>query len=271
MNHPNELQHLARAVLLRPALRRLRFQPIWSRLHRLALWGMNAGPAGSLGDSGEEWAIKWCAAQSSTHDTFVLFDAGANVGGYTQNAILALGDRLRAHCFEPSLATYRELERNLHRQPNVRLLPFGLTDIECTATLHSHAGGSKEASLVKRDMSHWGIAQSQTETVRLRRLDEYCREAGVDRIDLLKLDIEGHELKALQGAARMLEQGRIRHIQFEFGAPDIESRTFFKDLYYLLNPNYRLNRIVYRGLAPITSYSEFHENFVTTNFLAVAR
>lgn len=265
------LQHAVRVALLRPALRGPFFQPLWSRLHRLSLWGMNAGPGGSLSASGEAWALAWCAARTPADRPFVLFDAGANEGGYAVDARRLLGGRLQTHCFEPSPQSFRKLQANLGDCPSSRLQPFGLTDTERTATLFSHPGGSREASLVKRDLAHWGLEQSGTETVRLRRLDEYCREAGVDRIDLLKLDVEGHEAAALRGAGAMLAEKRIRHIQFEFGAPDIESRTFFKDLYRMLDPHYRLYRIVYQGLAGIPDYSEFHENFVTTNFLAVAR
>ena len=270
-NHAIPLERLARTVLLRPSLRRPEFQPVWSRLHRLALWGMNAGPGGSLTESGEAWVIRQCARQVPAGEPFVLFDGGANDGSYALDAIHIAGRHASVHCFEPSPVSYRKLTATFAAHPQVKTLNFGLSNQERTATLFSHPGGAKEASLVKRDIGHWGLEQTQSETVRLRRLDDYCREAGVERIDLLKMDIEGHELPALEGAGNLLAEKRIRNIQFEFGSPDIESRTFFKDLFQLLNQHYSLYRIVYQGLAPIQAYSEFHENFVTTNFLAVAR
>jgi FkbM family methyltransferase len=262
---------LARTTFLRPTLRTPIFQPIWNNLHRLALWGMNIGPAGTVDEGGEDWALAWCANRSPMNQPFVVIDGGANVGQYASHAIRVLGERLRLYSFEPSPRMFAKLSSKLGDRPNIELLPFGLSDSESEATLYSHVGGEAEASLIKRDMSHWGITQEQVDRVRLRRLDDVCRELKIARIDLLKLDVEGHEFQALTGAGRMLESGRIRCIQFEFGAPNIESRIFFKDLFKLLNPHYRINRIVHNGLQPIPHYSEFHETFATSNFLAVAR
>lgn len=271
MSTTSYTQQLARNIFLRPALRRPSLQPVWDTLHRLALWGKNIGPAGSVEDSSEEWALRWAVDQSATERPFVLFDAGANKGQYATQALALLGNRVQAHCFEPSPRTYAELTANLAGQQQVTLLPFGLSSQPGELKLYSHLGGSAEASLTKRDLSHWGIEQNIVETVALRTLDDYCEQSGIPRIDFLKIDVEGHEIEVLRGSAKMLGERRIRFVQFEFGSPDIESRTFFKDIFHFLNPNYRIFRIVYQGLVPIDTYSEFHETFATANFFAVAR
>jgi hypothetical protein len=49
-------------------------------------------------------------------------------------------------------------------------------------------------------------------------LDEYCAERGIDRIDFLKLDVEGAELEVVTGAGQLLERGAIRAILLEVGA-----------------------------------------------------
>lgn len=261
----------ARTVLLRPCFRSTSLQPLWTTLNRLSLWGMNIGPAGRVGESGEDWVLRWCLRQTPSGQPFVIIDGGANAGQYASRALAAIGKRLRIFCFEPSPGTFARLSSKLGSRPEVRLMPFGLSDSDCQRNLYSHQGGSAEASLARRDMSHWGITQDRVESVRLRCLTDVCREENISRIDFLKLDIEGHELQAMRGARELLEARRIRFIQFEFGAPNIESRTYFKDLFQLLNPNYRLYRIVHNGLAPIREYSEFLETFATVNFLGVAR
>jgi len=264
------LGQIRHSALLRSCRRPL-FQPLWRILHRVALFGMNIGPAGSIEGSGEDWALRWCAKQPPAGEPFVLFDGGANFGQYATRALSIVGSRLRIFCFEPSPGSFERLAANLGETPGLRLMPFGLSETDAECELYSYLGGEGEASVVRRDMSHWGITQNRIEKVRLRRLDDVCREEGIKEIDFLKLDVEGHELQALRGAEGMLDARRIRFIQFEFGAPDIEGRTFFKDIYKLLNPNYRIYRIVYHGLAPIDVYGEVHEVFVTTNFLAVSR
>ena len=69
----------------------------------------------------------------------------------------------------------------------------------------------------------------------------------------------------------MLESRAIAIIQFEFGNCNIASRTYFQDFYYLLEPNYRIYRILGHGLRPVRGYRESQEVFLTTNYLAVAK
>ncbi len=260
-----------RGALLRPTFRTTGFQPLWNTLHRLSLWGMNMGPGGGVESSGEQWVLQQILRDRPAGSPFVLFDVGANKGQYATEALALADADLNLYCFEPSPPTFQKLTSAVGGKRNVKLHNFGMSSAESEATLHYHVGGDAEASLVCRDLSHWGIAQNQQVTVKLRRLDEVAKELGVQQIDFLKLDVEGHELAALQGAGAMLGDGSIRAIQFEFGGPDIESRTFFKDLYHILNPHYTLFRIVYEGLDPVREYSEFLETFVTGNYLAVSR
>ena len=101
--------NLLRSVFLQPALRTPLFQPVWKNIHRLALWGMNIGPGGSVEKSGEEWVLNWCASKTDASQPFVLLDGGANVGQYATSALRLLGNRLRIFCFEPSPRTFAKL------------------------------------------------------------------------------------------------------------------------------------------------------------------
>ena len=60
-----------------------------------------------------------------------------------------------------------------------------------------------------RNLKHFGMTLDQTEDVSLLTLDEFCRMEPLQRIHFLKLDVEGHELKLLQGAHELLERGGI--------------------------------------------------------------
>ena len=96
-----------------------------------------------------------------------------------------------------------------------------------------------------------------------------ARRATSGRIDYLKLDIEGHELFALKGGARMLAERRVRFVQFEFGEANVDFRTYIRDFHSLLGPDYCLHRIVADGLRQIPAYSaELEEVFATINYLA---
>jgi hypothetical protein len=124
------------------------------------------------------------------------------------------------------------------------------------------------ASLHQIHQPHEEFKEEYTEKVSIDTIDFFCVKNEIKRIDYLKLDIEGHEYKALLGAKRMLAEKRITFIQFEFGECNIDSRTFFRDFYNLLNDNYNFYRIVSNGITRINEYTTDLETFATINYLA---
>ena len=123
------------------------------------------------------------------------------------------------------------------------------------------------ASLLARNLAYRNIVMDKVEEVPLSTIDIYCSENNIKQIHFLKLDIEGNELNALNGAERMIKERRIQFIQFEFGGTNIDSRTYFKDFWEKLSSEYNFYRIVENGIYPITSYREIFEIFTTINFL----
>lgn len=109
------------------------------------------------------------------------------------------------------------------------------------------------------------------EEIEIKTIDEFCSENEIRHIHFLKLDIEGHEKSALNGASKILSSGCVNFIQFEFGGCNIDSRTYFQDFYYQLKEDYKIFRIVKDGLFEIKHYKEIYEIFITTNFLAEKR
>ena len=68
----------------------------------------------------------------------------------------------------------------------------------------------------------------------------------------------------------MLEKNAIERIQFEFGNDYIDSRTFFRDIYfYLKNYNFKIYRILRDGLIEIKEYNSKKEIFRNSNFVAL--
>ena len=152
--------------------------------------------------------------------------------------------------------------------PNITANNIGLGDSENKTKLYSDFDGSGLASLYNRNLHHFGISMDKSEDIIISTMDTYCSINNIERVSLLKLDIEGHELKALKGAEKMINKNAIDFIQFEFGGCNIDSRTYFQDFYYLLNDNFRIYRILKDGLLEILEYDEIHEVFTTVNYLA---
>lgn len=243
-------------------------QQFWERLNALSLSGMNIGDSSSLSNSGELWVIDRLA-QHALDSAPTIFDVGANVGDYSLQ-VLSRCPAARLYCFEPSRKTFQLLSQNLADYKNAHLYNFGLGDKEESVTLYSDAETSGMASVYQRQLEHINVRMDWTEQVSLKTLDEFCRAQGVEHINLLKIDVEGHELNVLKGAQRLITSAAIDLIQFEFGGTDIDSRTFLKDFFNILRPNYRICRILKDGVSPLGAYQERFEIFVYSNFLAVS-
>ena len=102
-------------------------------------------------------------------------------------------------------------------------------------------------------------------------LDNYCFENKLERIHLLKVDVEGHEMEVLRGGEVIFSSNAIEMVLFEFGGCNIDTRTFLQDFFYFFREQHmNLYRITPSGyLYPLESYKEMQEQFITTNFLAM--
>jgi FkbM family methyltransferase len=242
-------------------------------LHKQALRGMNMGTGDDLAASGEAHLLDALGRELLGHAGVVAFDVGANKGDYSARLLQAWGASpgLTVYACEPSPSLHAALALRFPSAGAVRVLPFGLGAREEDRTLHLDAPGSGLGSLYARDLAHRGLALGRTETVRLRTLDDVCAEQRIERIELLKLDVEGHELAVLEGGRRMLDEGRIRRIQFEFGGCHVDARVFLRDFWNLLSPRYAIARVLQDGLQPVERYNERLEVFVTTNYLATLK
>ena len=238
----------------------------------LKLMGIGAGAG--VDSSGETAVLQML--NCSLEAPCCIFDVGSNQGQYL-NLILTHVPRagLSVHCFEPGRHTYELLEASLEGvdRSGVTLNNVALGATPGEMTLHYDEAGSGLASLTKRRLDHFGIAFAGSESVAVDTIDDYCGRNGIERIDLLKCDVEGHELDVFAGARGMFHSGSIGMATFEFGGCNIDTRTYFQDFYYFFEEaGMRVLRITPSGfLAPIDSYKEAYEQFTTTNFVALKR
>ena len=245
-------------------------QSLLERNVRMSQFLMGIGSGAGVQVSGEVAALNLLLR---THKPpYCIFDIGSNKGQYLGLVTQLLANTpYTLHCFEPSVWTFDKLKENALKKENVRLNNMALGKSVGEAVLYYNKQGSGLASFSKRRLEHFNIQFDQSETVRVGTVDQYCSDQQIDRIHLMKMDVEGHELEVLEGSSTMLERGAIDIIVFEFGGCNIDTRCFFQDFYYLFSAlNMKMFRVTPSGyLYPIYSYHEIFEQFRTTNYVAV--
>ena len=168
--------------------------------HRWIVYGKYEGSA----------FLDW--ARSHLKASSIVVDSGANIGQMTlymagwipQGLLLA---------FEPGSVARGWLKESLARNPHlpVEVVPVGLGAEEARKTLRQLGSEDLHGS--------WNQVADDGEGERMvvRRLADVLAERGISEVDLWKLDVEGYELPALEGAGRLLEGQKIRAVYAELG------------------------------------------------------
>jgi FkbM family methyltransferase len=192
-----------------------------------------------------------------------LIDVGANRGDWTA-AALAHNPQARIHVFEPDPRPFAAMQARSF-PPSIRLNAFAVGDERESRTFH-RAANSQLNSLYAEEAA--ARPMETTMTVEIETLDHYCADHGIDQIDYLKVDVEGHDLPVLRGAADMLSQGRIAYAQFEYGPNWVLSRTFLRDAFdFAASVNCTVYKVMPSGLQHHPTYHTQMDSFRLAYFV----
>lgn len=198
---------------------------------------------------------------------YVFIDIGANVGKYTQE-LRKRFVKSKIIAFEPSEATFQALQLNLNKIEGVECVNLALSDHSGHDLLYSNEPLSGLASLTQRDLGRFGIDFDSSELVSVDTLDNFLDSFKYNGPFILKIDVEGQELKVLKGCKKTL--ARTALIQFEFGGTNLDSRVFYKDLYeFFALTNFHLYRLKPNGAYLLTKYSELDELPLNSTYYAL--
>jgi FkbM family methyltransferase len=136
----------------------------------------------------------------------VILDVGANIGMYSLAMARAAGPEAQLHAFEPHPATFRHLDE--HRALNDLGGRLRCHELACGAraeTLTIHEAGTRDEgkSSLQRKAGDGFVPSFQ---VRVAPVDALVEELALPSIDLMKVDVEGHEPEVFLGARASLER-----------------------------------------------------------------
>ena len=154
-----------------------------------------------------------CWASAATGAKVVL-DVGANAGIYSL-AALAVQPDASVHAFEPTpeIAARLRATVKLNHLDHLYVHEAAVFSRRGQAILKRFRGelGTNEGmNFISAD-----LVDSEGENVQTVCLDEFCQDHAIDYVDLLKLDVQGHEHSVLKGAENLIRAGRLGMIFME--------------------------------------------------------
>ncbi len=174
----------------------------------------------------------------------VVIDVGANIGSMTFK-FAGMAPKGHVYAFEPTDYAYAKLFKNISLNPQFasRITPvkrFLADQDRLKHEMKAYASWKVDGSIPNPHPLHGGAIKS-ADSVPAVTLDHFCLENGIQRIDLIKIDTDGHEYKVLKGARKMIKKYRP-YVVFEIGGYVLnEQQLEFKQFYdYFENLGYRL-------------------------------
>jgi FkbM family methyltransferase len=184
----------------------------------------------------------------------VVADVGANIGIYSQFLSRCVGPTGLVHSFEPSPDNFRRLSAATRHLSNVRLTDavVGERSGECKLYISDKLNVDHRAYKADGD-SRRAVAAEMV------ALDDYFKPG--QRVDLIKMDIQGYELHALRGAQRVLQENSDIHLLLEFWPAGLkQAGVGWEELVQMLQGlNMNLTLVKPFGLVPLDVHDVRHD------------
>ncbi len=189
-----------------------------------------------------------------------IFDCGANVGFVSYQFYKCFPEAF-IYAFEPNPDVFKKLSTNLEKE-NLRIIPVqaGIGDQQDTITFYknNNTGTSSFLKPTEFHMAHMAKKYSPI-SVPVITIQSYCAEKGIPKISILKLDIEGFEIRALEGCKSLLEQQSIDFLFIEVSMiPFYINQPLLEDVIIYLR---KLNYVPYNFYG--NNETELRESLIT--------
>jgi len=213
--------------------------------------------------NGEYWLLKHVLEASPGPQ--VLLDVGSNKGDWTAQALglAQTSKEIHVHAFEPSLATRSTLSARFVGNGAVTVQPYALSNVVGEATFYCGEFGAGTNSLSP-------ASGSKAEIVKVTTLDDFLQQLGDGPVSMVKIDTEGFDLNVLRGAEKMLGDGRIEIVQFEYNWRWLINHACLRDVFELIiDKPYQFGKLVGNS---IEFYDRWHfelDRFFENNYVLI--
>lgn len=202
----------------------------------------------------------------------VIFDIGANIGEYTLYAASFINSNGKVYSFEPVQSVFNILKQNVdlnsHLRNKIICVNKGLGNKKAILPIYDEQNNINEGLFSIHQKNF--IQSKKIQDIEIDTLDNFVNENYIDRIDFIKIDVEGNELYVLQGAESCLKKLQpkllIEMSEKNFNAAGYTKQDIFN---FLESLGYLIHLILKRGnLKKVTTPSELPE---FCNILAIPK
>ncbi|MBI2798435.1 FkbM family methyltransferase [Candidatus Saccharibacteria bacterium] len=197
----------------------------------------------------------------------VVIDLGANVGLHSVYIAKLLKGTGHIYSFEPVPDTYRLMLETLSLNRVDNVSPYMVA--------MGNKPGKTKMNIFDQKYSAWNTfgkpqfgdhKPTKSIFVETQKLDGFAKQTKINKIDFLKIDVEGFEKQVLQGAALLLKNNKISILSFEVSEIPLKganssAREIFKILEDFGYNSYRYNPEKNKFTGPYSDSSEFYENY----------
>jgi FkbM family methyltransferase len=203
----------------------------------------------------------------------VIIDVGANVGSMTFR-FAAMAPKGHVYAFEPTDYAYAKLLKNIFLNPRFasRITPVQRFLADQSRRKHemkAYASWKVDGSTIDTHPLHGGTIKPAN-SVPMVTLDHFCLENGIRRVDLIKIDTDGHEYKVLKGARKTIKNC-LPYVVFELGGYVLnEQQLNFKQLHdYFANLRYSLRNSKNGKKITVQNFTQQIPLKTTTDVIAI--
>lgn len=184
-----------------------------------------------------------------------ILDVGTNIGGTVLSFACAVGESGKVYGFEPDPLNYKRCLHNLRLNSfkNIEVLNAGLGNEKAKLKLEVRTPENRGGNRIAGSSSPVG----EFSVIDVVTMNDFVKEKNISKVDLIKIDVEGFELKVLEGGRRVLQNSKpVLFIELDDnnlkdqGNSAKELISFLKDLGY--------NKIIHaENNSPVDEHSDF--------------
>lgn len=160
----------------------------------------------------------------SNNEVRYIIDGGASIGS-TSILLSNLFPKAKIFSIDPYPPFFKALIHASNRNPNISAHNTALSNYNGISTLNINMSEGTNSLLDIKDENSrvYGdlLAKKDQIEVVCTTLDSFTEENSIENIDILKLDLQGHELKALEGASKILQKQKVGILLCEIIFEDI--------------------------------------------------